>query len=85
MEALSFQRNGGASMLVLKIQKGERVKLFYDGKEVGEVGFDRPDRSNPNAVRLVFDCVPEVKIYRDKVIEKSEDLRANLTFRNEWA
>ena len=70
-------------MLVLKVNKGERVKLFYDGHEVGQVGFDRADFSNPNAVRLVFDFDDKVKIYREKVISRSDDLRANLTFRNE--
>lgn len=68
-------------MLVLKTQKGERIKLFLEGVEIGEVGFDRSDRCNPNAVRLIFDFAPEVKIYRDKVLEKSDDLKAALTFR----
>ena len=70
-------------MLVLKVYKGERVSLFVDGREVGKVSFDRPDRCNPNAVRLMFDFDDAVQIYRDKVIEKSDELRARLIFREE--
>jgi len=70
-------------MLVLKVYKSERVSLFVEGREVGKVWFDRPDGSNPNAVRLMFDFDDAVQIYRDKVIEKSDELRARLTFREE--
>jgi len=73
--------NGGGEMLVLKVNKGERVSLFLDGKEVGKVGFDATDRRSPDSVRMVFDFADEVKIYREKVIERSETLRSNLTFR----
>jgi hypothetical protein len=70
-------------MLVLKVGKGEKVSLFDDqGRELGKVGFDNTN-CGPASVRLVFDFDKGVKIFRDTVIEKSDTLRANLTFRNE--
>ena len=70
-------------MLVLKVNKGERVSLFHEGKEIGQVTFDRNPGCGPNAVRFMFDFEPQVQIYRAAVLEKSESLRANLTFRGE--
>lgn len=70
-------------MLVLKVGKGERVSLFDpQGREMGKVGFDTTN-CGPNSVRLVFDFEKDVQIFRDSVIEKSPQLQANLTFRNE--
>lgn len=70
-------------MLVLKTDRGEKVKLFFEGHEIGSVSFDRRDPRRPGDVRLCFDFDERVKIYRDEVIQRSDALRAELTFRNE--
>ena len=68
-------------MLVLKVRKDEKVSLFDDqGREMGKVGFDTTNCS-PGTVRLVFDFDKGVKIFRKTLIDKSDTLRAGLTFR----
>lgn len=69
-------------MLVLKVNTGERVTLFHGGKEIGQVAFDRNPGCGQNSIRLMFDFEREIDIYRNTVIEKSDALRANLTFRD---
>jgi hypothetical protein len=68
-------------MLVLKVQRGERVKLFFEGHEIGWVSYDRRDPRRPAETRLIFDFDERVKIFRTQVIDRSDELRADLTFR----
>lgn len=70
-------------MLCLKINRGEKVRLFAGNHEIGFVAFDRPDGHSQNAIRMLFDFAPDVKILRESIIERDADLRANLTYRNE--
>lgn len=66
-------------MLVLKLGMREKVS-FYDasGREIGTAWIERHHSCGPNSVRLIADFDPTVKIYRQKVVEKSDELRANL-------
>lgn len=67
-------------MLVLKLKLGERFAVYdANGKELGKAWVERHHSCGPNSVRLIADFDREVKIYREKVVENSEDLRANLT------
>ena len=67
-------------MLVLKLNLRDKVS-FYDasGREIGTAWVERHHSCGPNSVRLIADFDPTVKIYRQKVVEKSDELRANLT------
>ena len=68
-------------MLVLKVSQNERVSLFLDGKEIGQLTFDRNHSCGPNSIRLILDFDQSVKILRNSVIDKNHDLKASLTFR----
>lgn len=70
-------------MLVLKVNRKDKIQLFHGGRQIGTVSYDRNDRCSSGSVRLIFDFEKDVEIFRDKVLETNPQLRANFTFRSE--